>query len=175
MISQHPWQRVHVDHAHFGGRLLLVAVDAYSKWPEVHIVSSTSAQQTIDKLRYNFACYGLPATLISDNGSPFQSTEFQKFVIANGIVRRRVPPYHPSTNGLAENMVKSVKHSLSKAKVTKDATLDTHNYCTFSSYIPKHSAYHNISNASRTTLESCTSNSAFFSTSLYTTKIGASC
>ena len=125
MIPQHPWQRVHVDHAHFGGRLLLVAVDAYSKWPEVHIVSLTSAQQTIDKLRQIFACHGLPATLVSDNGSPFQSTEFQLFVAANGILHRKVPPYHPSSNGLAENMVKTVKHALSKAKVTKDATLDT--------------------------------------------------
>ena len=125
MISQLPWQRVHVDHAQFGGRLLLVAVDAYSKWPEVHIVSSTSAQQTIDKLRQIFACHGLPATLVSDNGSPFQSTEFQQFVTANGILHRRVPPYHPSSNGLAENMVKTVKHALSKTKVTKDVTLDT--------------------------------------------------
>jgi len=47
-------------------------------------------------------------------------------VAANGIVHRRVPPYHPSSNGLAENMVKTVKHALSKTKVTKDATLDTH-------------------------------------------------
>ena len=126
MIPQHPWQRVHIDHAHFGGRLLLVAVDAYSRWPEVHIVSSTSAQQTIDKLRHIFACHGLPVTLVSDNGSPFQSTEFQQFVAANGIVHRRVPPYHPSSNGLAENMVKTVKHALSKTKVTKDAPLDTY-------------------------------------------------
>ena len=50
MIPQHPWQRVHVDHAQFCGCLLLVAVDAFSKWPVVHIVSLTSAQQTIDKL-----------------------------------------------------------------------------------------------------------------------------
>ena len=96
-----------------------------AKWPEVHIVSSTSAQQTIDKLRQIFACHGLPVTLVSDNGSPFQSTEFQQFVAANGILHHKVPPYHPSSNGLAENMVKIVKDALSEAKVTKDATLDT--------------------------------------------------
>ena len=72
-----------------------------------------------------FACHGLPATLVSNNGSPFQSTEFQQFVAANGILHRRVPPYHPAFNGLAENMVKTVKHALSKAKITKDVTLDT--------------------------------------------------
>ena len=88
-------------------------------------MSSTSAQQTIDTLLQIFACHGLPATLVSDNGPPFQSTEFQQFVAANGILHRRVPPYHPASNRLAENMVKTVKHALSKTKITKDVTLDT--------------------------------------------------
>ena len=126
MIPQHHGKEYnHVDHAHFGGRLLLVAMDTYSKWPDVHIVSSTSAQQIINKLHQMLACHGLPVTLVSDNGSPFQSTEFQQFVAANGILHQTVPPYHPSSNRLAENMVKTVKHALSKAKVTKDAILDT--------------------------------------------------
>ena len=90
------------------------------------MVSSMSGQQTIDKLRHIFACHGLPTTLVSDNGSPFQSTKFLQFVAANDIVYHRVPPYHLSSNGLAEIMVKTVKHALSKAKVTKDTTLDTH-------------------------------------------------
>ena len=112
MIPQHPWQRVHVDHAQFGWHLLLVAVDAFSKWPEVHIVSSISAQQTIDKLRYIFACCSLPTTLVLDNGPLFQSAEFFYFFAANGILHWRVPPYHPFSNRLAENMVKTVKHVL---------------------------------------------------------------
>ena len=125
MIPQRPWERVHVDHAYFDGRLLLVAVDAYLKWPKVHNVSSISAQQTSNKIRQIFACHGIPATLVSDIGSPFQSAEFKQFVTANSILHRRVPPYHPASTGLAENMVKTVKHALSKAKVTKNVTLDT--------------------------------------------------
>ena len=174
MIPQHPWQRVHVDHAHFGRHLLLVAVDAYSKWPEVHIVSSTSAQQTIDKLRSIFACHGLPAILISDNGSPFQSTEFQQFVTTNGIVHRRVPPYHPSSNELAENMVKIVKHTLAKAKVTKDAHLG-YTHCTFPGHVLQHSAYHSISNTSRASPQPCTMDSPVLRTSVYVTAFGTSC
>jgi len=50
VVPQNGWQRLHVDHAYFSKHLLLVAVDAYSKWPEVHIVPSTSPQPTIDKL-----------------------------------------------------------------------------------------------------------------------------
>jgi len=33
-------------------------------------------------------------------------------MIANGILHRHVPPYHPASNGLAENMVKTVKQAL---------------------------------------------------------------
>ena len=121
-ILGHPWQRIHVHHAQFGRYLLLVTIDAYFKWPEVQIV----LQAMIDKLKMIFAIPDLPMTLVSDNGSPFQSAELCKFMTANGIVHRHLPPYHPSSNGLAEYMVKTVKQALSKCKITKDATIETH-------------------------------------------------
>jgi len=78
-------------------------------------VNSTSAQQTIDKLRMMFATHNLTITVVSDNGPPFMSTEFKQFMEANGVNHRRVPPYHPSSNGAAENSVKSVKRALQKS------------------------------------------------------------
>jgi len=51
--------------------------------------------------------------------------EFQQFVSANGILHRQVQPYHPASNGLTKNMVRTVKDALKKAKITRDATLDT--------------------------------------------------
>ena len=93
-----------------------MAIDVFSKWPEVHLVSSTSAKQTIEKLRVMFATHGIPITIVSDNGPPFASAEFKEFMDANGVNHCRVPPYHPSSNGAAENLVKSVKKSLEKAE-----------------------------------------------------------
>ena len=116
MVPKQPWERVHIDHAFWGNKVMLVAIDVYSKWPEVHVVNSTSAKQTIEKLQSVFAVHGSPVILVSDNGSPFQSEEFKSFVEANGILHRRVPPYHPASNGAAENMVKLVKKSLEKNK-----------------------------------------------------------
>ena len=47
-----PWQRVHLDFAGpFQGTMFLVAVDAYSKWPEVRIMSTTTVSMTLDVLR----------------------------------------------------------------------------------------------------------------------------
>ena len=71
-----------------------MAIDVFSKWPEVHVVSSTLVKQSIEII---FAIHGLPIALVSDNHSPFQSEKFKSFVEANGIVHRRVPPYHPAS------------------------------------------------------------------------------
>jgi len=89
-------------------------IDAFAKWPEVHVVSSTSVSQTIDKMRTIFATHGLPITLVLDNGPPFTSSQFATFMKANGILHKRVPLYHPSSNGLAKNFVKTVKQALNK-------------------------------------------------------------
>ena len=44
-----PWQRIHIEYyGPFRGHMYLIVVDAYSKWPEVtRISSSTSASETI--------------------------------------------------------------------------------------------------------------------------------
>ncbi|XP_054711181.1 uncharacterized protein K02A2.6-like [Uloborus diversus] len=91
-----PWQRIHVDF--FGplyGKKYMVLIDAHSKWAEVAPMSSTTAQNTIEKLRGIFACFELPHTLVSNNGSPFDSEEFNQFTTNNGVKHIPTPPYHP--------------------------------------------------------------------------------
>lgn len=78
------WSRVHVDFAVKDASVFLVLVDAYSKWVEVWPMASTSATKTIEKLRGTFAAYGLPETLVSDNGPQFTSAAFADFLSANG-------------------------------------------------------------------------------------------
>ena len=92
----------------------LVMVDAYSKWPEERAMSSTTAQHTIEVMQDIFSTHGLPRILVSDNGPQFTSKEFSEYLAHNGVLHRRSAPYHPATNGLAENMVKNVKQWLSK-------------------------------------------------------------
>ena len=48
IVPKQPWNLyMHIHHAFWGNKLLLVAIDVYSKWPEVRVVSSTSTKQTI--------------------------------------------------------------------------------------------------------------------------------
>ena len=110
-----PWCRIHIDHAGpFMGKLFLIIIDAHSKWIDVLIVNSTSAEATISKLRSIFSTHGLPEQIVSDNGSGFTSSEFEEFLSHNGIKHIRTSPYHPSSNGLAERAVQIFKSSVKK-------------------------------------------------------------
>ena len=77
-LPEGPWQ--HVDFDFCGpfpsGDYLLVAIDEYSRFPEVEITRSTSAYSTIPKLD---KIHGIPEVVKSDNGPPFQSSEFKSF------------------------------------------------------------------------------------------------
>ena len=72
MWPECPWERLHIDHAGpFIGKYFLVVVDAHSKWLEATIVPSTSTHATVQNI---FATHGLPAVLVSDNGTCFTSS-----------------------------------------------------------------------------------------------------
>ena len=123
-VPMQPWSRIHVDHAGpVLGKTLLIIVDAYSKWIEVHIVPSTTSSAAIEKLRVTFATHRLPETLVSDNGPTFVSGEFEEFMRRNGIKHLTTAPYHPSSNGLAERAVQTVKEGLKRMTGSLEARL----------------------------------------------------
>lgn len=109
-----PWERIHVDYAGpFLGSMLLIITDAYSKWIDVKITSTSTSAATINILDELFASYGVPTTVVSDNGTCFSSSEFKEFLTTVGVKYHKfTAPYHPSTNGQAERSVQTVKGAL---------------------------------------------------------------
>jgi len=104
---------LHVDNAGpFLGKMFLITVDAHSKWIDAKAVSAATSKITIEHLRSLFSNFGLPEVLISDNGPCFTSSDFQEFMHKNDICHIKVPPYHPSSNGMAERAVKTFKEGL---------------------------------------------------------------
>ena len=88
-----PWRRVHVDFAGpFQGKMFFIIVDAHSKWPEVIVMSSTTAQHTIDALSSH---YGLPDQLMSDNRPQFTSDAFSQFLNEMALIYPQcsIPPF----------------------------------------------------------------------------------
>ena len=58
-------------------------------------------------------------TLISDNGPPFNSEDFKAFSAEWDFHHVTSSPYHPQSNGSAENAVKTCKSLLIKARADK--------------------------------------------------------
>lgn len=111
-----PWSCVHLDFlGPIGGRIFLIVVDARTKWIEVCQVPSTAASHTSKKLGDIFARWGYPKQIVSDNGPPFTSTEFSYFLKSKGIKHLFSAPYHPASNGAAENAVRTIKRVIKKA------------------------------------------------------------
>ena len=126
MLPEKPWSRLHVDHAvNFMGYNWLVVVDAYTKYPCIHTTQSVSSKSTMELLDVDFAHFGYPHTIVTDNATTFKSEEFQEFCKQRGIVHLTGAPYHPATNGAAERLVQTLKQFLRKSsKPPKSALQD---------------------------------------------------
>ena len=112
-----PWARIHLDYAGpVDGKMILVVVDSHSKWIEAVCTSSSTSAVVIEELRSLFAQFGIPETVVTDNGTCFVSAEMESFFAKNGVKHVTSAPYHPASNGLAERAVQIVKKGLKKIK-----------------------------------------------------------
>lgn len=105
-----PNERIHVDFCGpINGHMYLVITDAYSKWLDVRELPNITTPTTIGVLREYFDTWGLPCVLVSDNGPTFTSEDFSIFLKENCVQHVRTAPYHPASNGAAENAVRTFK------------------------------------------------------------------
>ena len=83
-IQQHtfaarPWSKVEADHCEQGEHTLLVVTDYYSNFIEVENITRSNSKSIYKNLMMLFARYGVPDTLVTDNGPQFSSEEFCRF------------------------------------------------------------------------------------------------
>ena len=80
-----PFTTIHIDHFNLRDHNFLVIIDYYSKWIDAYLVKNLSSETTIEKLRECFARFGLPVTIVSDNGTSLVSDEIEHFFHNNGV------------------------------------------------------------------------------------------
>ena len=88
-----------------------------------HSTSSVSTKSAIELLEKDFAHFGYPHAIVSDNTTSFTSEEFQDYCKQRGIVHLTGPPYHLATNGTAERLIQTFKQSLRKSSKSPKAAL----------------------------------------------------
>ena len=94
------------------GQMYIVIMDAYSKYLDIVPMVHATTKGVLYVLRQNFATFGLPEHLGTDNGSQLTREEFAHFLKMNGIHHIRTAPGHPATNGLAERYVGNNKSKM---------------------------------------------------------------
>ena len=119
-VPNRPWGKVGTDLCHIDGKDYLITVDYFSNFAEVDRARSTTSREIVKLLKKNFARYGIPDIVISDNGPQFNSGEFRKFAQDWQFEHQTSSPHYHQSNGKAENSVKTVKRLLKKAKMSGD-------------------------------------------------------
>jgi ribonuclease HI len=82
-----------------GHTYLLVTVDKFSKWIEVVVVTNQEATTSVKLFESITYRYGVPNSIITDNGTNFTSGEFQEFAKELGIKIKYASVAQPKSNG----------------------------------------------------------------------------
>jgi len=121
-VKEHPWSKVGLDLFEFNQRTYLVTADYYSNFFELDYLQCTTSKDIIHKVKAHFARYGIPDTVISDNGPQFSSDEFRHFSKKWGFQHITSSPKHSQSNGMSESAVKTAKRLVKCALLAQEDT-----------------------------------------------------
>ncbi|RVW71040.1 Gag-Pol polyprotein [Vitis vinifera] len=101
--------------------ILLVATDYFSKWVEAEAYASIKDKDVTKFVWKNIVCrFGIPQTIIADNGPQFDSIAFRNFCSELNIRNSYSTPRYPQSNGQAEatnkTLITALKKRLEQAK-----------------------------------------------------------
>ena len=92
-----------------------MVVDYFSNLKEVDSLSSETSKSVIRSLMAIFSRFGVPDTLVTDNGSCFASSEVAKFADQWNFEHVTSSPRYPQNNGKADNAVRTVERLFTNA------------------------------------------------------------
>ena len=117
-LPERPWTEIEADFCgpFPNGQYAMVVTDQYSRYPEVEFVTTTSFEATRKKLKKIFSIHGVPETLQTDNGPPFNSHAFAEFAKESGFQHKRITPVHPKAQGQVEGFNKMINKTITIAR-----------------------------------------------------------
>ena len=102
-------------------KFLLIAIDYFTKWVEAEALATITETKVQHFVWKNIVCrFGIPRTIISDNGRQFDSQAFRSFCSNLGIRNKYSSPGHPQANRQTEvtnrTLLRLIKSRLVGAK-----------------------------------------------------------
>ena len=112
-----PWRRVYMDicsmpESKKGNKCCLVAIDHFTKWPEVVAAPTFTSKMVYDFVEQSIICrYGCLVVIHVDADSQFEGA-LPPLLAAWGIYREKGMRENPKANGLVERFIQTLKGSL---------------------------------------------------------------
>ena len=91
---------------------ILVVVDHFTKWVELFAMSSVTARDVAYNLLSVFFRFGIPETILSDQGRNFQSDLLAEIYEVLDIHKVRTTPYRPQCDGITERFNRTLQSML---------------------------------------------------------------
>jgi len=96
-------------------KYILVGIDHFTKWIEAEPITTILAASVRKFIWKNIVCqFGIPNTLISNNGTQFIDKGVKKFLKCLGIKHRAISIEDPQSNGQTETANKIILEELKK-------------------------------------------------------------
>ena len=108
------WKTIATDLFVFQDNTYMVVVDLFSGFPVVRQLHGESTKLVLDALKDVFSNFGIPVTIISDNGPCYKSQEFNNFCARFEINHITGASYNHQANSNAECMILTIKQLMVK-------------------------------------------------------------
>ena len=95
-VPRHPWTKVATNIFHFENDSYLLIVDYTSRFPIVHRLTSTMAQQVASHMKLIFSEYSWPETIISDNSPCYSAEAFTMLMTDYSVNHITSCPHYPT-------------------------------------------------------------------------------
>ena len=102
-------------------------IDSATNWADVQEISNLSSSSSILALRRVFKHFGIPRVLVSDNGTNFAGTDFEKFLQDNNIQHVTTPAGHHQSNGKVEKFISTFKFFMTRNNASSE--IDVIKFC----------------------------------------------
>ena len=110
-----------------GNLYILTVTDYFTRFVEAYAIPDQTAQTVADKLVTEWICrYGVPEVIHSDQGRNFISDLFTKMCDLLEIKKTTTSRYRPQSNGLCENMNRTLKTMLRSLTADNSDDWDDH-------------------------------------------------
>ena len=108
------WKTVATDLFMFQDKTYILIIDLFSHFPVVRQLCGESIKLVLDALKDIFSNFGIPESIISNNGQCYKSQEFNTFCAKFEINHITGASYNHQANSIAERMIQTIKQLMVK-------------------------------------------------------------